>query len=160
MGDKDEELGKSILVAANRFGVTELKLYVESILLEKFLVPSTAVNLLLFADAYVCALLKEGTMDIYALKSIKVIESNSEEWTKLKESNNLLVELFVYASSGRKSYTSMVDDDGTGALDDVGGFDVTSLREHLQQVDLDLDGSRDMLIHRWKNYLRAFDNKK
>ena len=85
MGDNDEELAKSILVATNRFGVTELKLYVGSVLLEKFLVPSTAANLLLFADAYVCALLKEGTMDMYASKSTEVIESNSEEWTKLKE---------------------------------------------------------------------------
>ena len=65
----------------------------------------------------------------------------------------------MYASSGRNSYASMVDD-GNGTIDDVDDFDVTSLRERLQKVDLDVDGSREMLVDRWKNYLRAFDNKK
>merc|ERR1712194_60536 len=149
---------KSILITANRFGVTELKLYVESVLVEHFLVPSSAATLLLLADAHIRALLKEGTMDLYASKSIEVIDSNMEEWTKLKESSNLLVELFVYASSGRHKYSSVVEDDN-GTIDDVDGFDVTSLRERLQTYDLDVDGSRDMLIDRWKMYLRANNNK-
>ena len=50
-----------------------------------------------------------------------------------------------------------VADNGNGTIDDVDDFDVTSLRERLQQqnVDLDLDGSREILVERWKNYLRS-----
>ncbi|OEU06039.1 hypothetical protein FRACYDRAFT_222647, partial [Fragilariopsis cylindrus CCMP1102] len=142
--DDDAEKARLNLLTANRFGCTDLKLYMESILIEKFLVPSTVAGMLLLADSHSCALLKEATMNMYA----------SNDWTKLKESNDLLVELLVYATSSRKKYSSVVDD-GNGTIDDVDDFDVTSLRERLQQqnVDLDLDGSREILVERWKNYL-------
>ncbi|OEU18051.1 hypothetical protein FRACYDRAFT_268855 [Fragilariopsis cylindrus CCMP1102] len=128
----------------------------ESILTEKFLIPSTAAGFLLLADSYSCALLKEAAMVVYASNPNDVMESSQDDWTKLKESNDLLVELLVYATSSRKQYSSVVDD-GNGTIDDVDDFDVTSLRERLQQqnVDLDLDGSREILVERWKNYLRS-----
>jgi len=154
LNDLGEETIKSILVAANRFAVTELKLYVESILIEKSLVSSKAATFLLFADSYSCGLLKEKSMDMYASNSKEVMESN-EDWTKLKESNDLLVELLVYATSDRKRYTSVVDDDGNDTIEDINGFDVTSLRERLQKVNLDVDGSREILVERWKEYLLA-----
>jgi len=159
LSDLDEETIKSILVAANRFRVTELKLYVESILIEKFLVPSKAAAFLLFADAHLCALLKETSMDAYMTDPPAVIASHSD-WTKLQESNKLLTELLLYASAaagGRKRYSSYVrtvDSNGDHILEDADDLDVTSLRERLQQeAKLDVDGSRSMLVARWKDYL-------
>jgi hypothetical protein len=135
---------KSTLTTANRFGVMELKLYMESILIEKFLVPSKAAGLLLLADSCSCGLLKEAAMNMYVTDYIAGMDSK-DDWIKLQESNELLTELLVCATSGRKLYSSVVDD-GNGTLDDVGGFDVTSLRERLQKADLDMDGSREILV--------------
>merc|ERR1712238_280348 len=162
LDDLDEETIKSILVAANRFGVTELKLYAESVVIEKFLVPSKAAALLLFADAHMCALLKEGTMDAYMTDPQAVVASHID-WTKLQESNKLLTELLLYTSSGgageRKRYSTYVrnvDSKGDNILEDFDDLDVTSLRERLQQeTDLDVDGSRSMLVERWKDYLEG-----
>jgi len=148
----DEDIAKSILDAANRFGCTDLKLYIESVLVEKFLVASNTAALLLLSDSYSCALLKEAAMNVYIKDTKTVIESKAD-WTKLTESNDLLLELLLYATTGHKKYSSVVDD-GDGTLDDVDDFDVTSLRERLEKVNLDVDGSRQILVERWKNYLR------
>ncbi|OEU14911.1 hypothetical protein FRACYDRAFT_188278 [Fragilariopsis cylindrus CCMP1102] len=159
--DDDEGTARSVLVAANRFGCTDLKLYAESVLVDKFLVPSNAAALLLFADSYSCALLKEATMNTYINDTKAVIESKAD-WTKLKESNDLLVELLLYSTSGRKKYSSIVDD-GNALIDraivDADDLDVTSLRQRLQKVDLDLDGSREILVERWREYLRTKNNE-
>ena len=37
--------------------------------------------------------------------------------------------------------------------DDADGLDVTSLRERLERAGLDVDGSREMLVERWKQQL-------
>jgi hypothetical protein len=148
----DEDIAKSILDAANRFGCTDLKLYIESVLVEKFLFPSNTAALLLLSDSYSCALLKEAAMNVYIKDTKTVIESKAD-WTKLTESNDLLLELLLYATTGHKKYSSVVEN-GDGTLDDVDDFDVTSLRERLEKVNLDVDGSRQILVERWYNYLR------
>jgi hypothetical protein len=91
----DEGTARSVLLVANRFGCTDLKLYAESVLVDKFLVPSNAAALLLFADSYSCALLKEATMNTYIKEPKAVIESK-DDWTKLKESNDLLVAFVLF----------------------------------------------------------------
>jgi len=141
--DDEEELAKLILLVANRFGVTELKLYAESILVEYFLVPSNAAALLLFADAYICPLLKEVAMDTYMTDSTTFMNAE-DDWNKLQESSKLLTELLVYTNNERTRDSSAV------VVDDVDDLDVTSLRERLQRINLDVDGSREMLVQRWK----------
>jgi hypothetical protein len=147
--DDDGDIAKLILDAANRFSCTYLKLYIESVIVEKFLVPSNAAAFLLLADSYSCALLKEASMNMYVIDSLAVMDSK-DDWTKLKESNDLLTELLVYATSGRsQKYSSVVDN--------VDDFDVTSLRERLEKANLDVDGSRKILVERWRHYLRPTD---
>ena len=97
-------------------------------------------------------------MNMYAYNSKDVMESSQDDWTKLKESNDLLVELLVYATSSRKKYSSVVDD-GYGTLEEIDNFDVTSLRERLQKVGVNVDGTRDYLVELWKSYLRANTKK-
>jgi len=154
--NNNKETMKSILTTANRFGVTELKLYIESMLIEKFLTPSNAASFLLFADSHSCGLLKEFCMNEYVTDSISFMDSQ-DDWKQLQESNKLLVELLVYATSDRKRYSSVIND-GNGTVEDADEFDVTSLRERLQRVELDVDGSRVMIVERWKNYLRTNNN--
>merc|ERR1712194_652456 len=82
--------------------------------------------------------------------------SEGDAWKQLQESNKLLVELLVYTNNigGRPRYSSVVDD-GYGTVEEVDDLNVTSLRERLQQAKLDVDGSRSMLVERWKDYLRS-----
>lgn len=141
--DSDEEIAKSILITADRFGCTGLKLYMESVMVEKYLVPSNVAAIILLADSHVCALMKEAATNMYVKDSKPVVESK-DDWSKLKEPKDLLVELLVYAtssSSGPRKYSSVLND--------------TSLRERLQKVGLDVDGSREYLLELWKNYVRA-----
>ena len=154
----DEEAVKSILLVANRLGVTELKLYAESVLVEKFLVPLKAAAFLVFADSYTCPLLKQESMNAYITDSTTVMNS-VDDWNTLQESPKLLTELLVYATSDRKRYSSIVVTDGDdGTLENTDELDVTSLRERLQQINLDVDGSREILLERWKEYLLATNN--
>mmetsp|Transcript_40387 Transcript_40387/g.45124 ORF Transcript_40387/g.45124 Transcript_40387/m.45124 type:complete len:98 (+) Transcript_40387:3-296(+) len=83
-----------------------------------------------------------------------------DDWKTLQESPKLLTELLVYATSDQQRYVSVVDGDGNidGTLENTDELDVTSLRERLQQINLDVDGSREILVERWKEYLLANDN--
>jgi len=76
------------------------------------------------------------------------------DWKTVQESSKLLTELLVYTNEGRKRYSSFVDE-GRGTVKDVDSFDITSLRERLQQFDLEVDGSRVMLVERWRTHLRT-----
>ena len=76
-------------------------------------------------------------------------------WNQLQESSKLLAELLLFATtttSGRKKYSS-VTGDGDGTIDEADEYDVTSLRERLEKYDLDLDGSREILVQRWQQFL-------
>ena len=170
-GDGDFEKVKAIVCVADQFGCTDLKLYMESMLVDKFISTSTAIELLLFADARSCALLKEACMNTYVADANTVTAANPEAWTQLTESTALLVELLTYATSERKIYVPVVvpnkandkNNQGTSTTstneatptgEDTEDFDVTSLREHLVDKNLDCDGSREILLHRWNDYVR------
>ena len=151
--DKNEAKAKNILLVADRFRCTDLKMYMESYIVETILVPSNAARWLLVADSHACALLKEASMNAYLTDSNTVMTASHDDWNKLKESNDLLVELLMYSTSGgRKKYSSVVDD-GDGTANDADGFDVVSLRERLEKYILDVDGSKDILLKRWKGHL-------
>ena len=87
-------------------------------------------------------------MNAYAVNPSAVMEAK-EDWTNLVKSNRLLTELLVYTNSDRKWYSSVAN--GTPE-EDVENLDVRSLRERLQDVNLDVDGSRETLAQRWNEY--------
>ncbi|OEU07609.1 hypothetical protein FRACYDRAFT_251031 [Fragilariopsis cylindrus CCMP1102] len=140
---KDVTAAIEILLAANRFDCTELKLYVESVIVDKFLTPTIAAKMLIIGDSYSCALLKEAAMNLYASNPSAV--RGSEGWSELKESTYLLDELLEFMS-----YKN--DHDATTTTNTVDNLDVTSLREQLQESKLEVDGSRSMLVERLKKH--------
>ena len=81
-----EIFARKILVAANRFGITELKFYIESILTDIFLDTSNVASYILFADSYTCALLREKSMDLYKENPIDAMTSDG--WTELQQLKN------------------------------------------------------------------------
>jgi hypothetical protein len=143
----DENSAVEMLVLANQFDCTHLKLYAESVLAERFLDTSNAADKLLFADAHSCALLKEAAMGMYATdpRSVK----KTEGYSKLMKSKDLVIELLEYISGERGEYIRVID---CTPEEDVDNLDVTSLRERLQSVRIqDVDGSKEMLVKRWKD---------
>ena len=154
--DETESRATSIVTVADRFGCTPLKLYMESCLIQAVLRPSTNLaRLLLFADSHSCALLKEACMRLYVTDPAAVQDSNEEDWHRLTESNALLVELLNYGTypGRRKQYVAAWVQDDDGTIQEADAYDVTSLRERLEQYQLDTDGSHEMLLQRWKEHL-------
>jgi hypothetical protein len=137
-----------ILLAANRFDCTQLKFYIESVIVDNFLTPTIAAKMLILGDSYSCALLKEAAMNLYASDPIAVRES--EGWTEIKESNRLLDELLESVSHKLVSYKNNGHDATTTTTTTVDNLDVTSLREQLQESKLEVDGNRSMLVARLK----------
>ena len=156
----EEFFAKSILIVANQFGCTGLKLYMESFIVGSFLNSSNAARLLLFADSHACALLKEACMTTYITDPM-LVKRSEDDWNQLKESSDLLVELLEYSTSsvgdarGSRKHFSSVVTNGDGTIHDADTFDVTSIRERLEKYHLDTDGSAEMLLQRWKEHLLA-----
>jgi hypothetical protein len=57
MNAKDAE---GLLRAADKYGCVDVKLYTESMLVDKFLNTSNAARLMILRDSHSCALLKEA----------------------------------------------------------------------------------------------------
>ena len=145
--DKNEAKTKDILLMADQFGCKDLKLYIESFIVENILLPSKAASLLLLADSHSCALLKEASMNLCLAESNTVMTSSHDDWNKLKESNDLLAERLLQSSSGLSNtkYSSVISN-GDDTVNDFDGLNVTSLRERLRKYQLDVDGSKEMLL--------------
>ena len=146
---KDVTAAIDILLAANRFDCIQLKLYIESVIVDKFLNPTIAAKMLILGDSYSCALLKEAAMNLYASDPSAV--RGSDGWSELKESTYLLDELLECVSQQFMSYKNGHDATTTTATT-VDNLDVTSLREQLQESKLEVDGSRSMLVERLKKH--------
>ncbi|KAG7344788.1 BTB/POZ domain containing protein [Nitzschia inconspicua] len=146
---------KSLLVAADNFGCTDLKLYVESTLTEHFLTADTAASLLALADVHSCALLKEAAMLLY-MKDPEAVK-DSKDWTLALKSTSILAELLDTATLGTADIT--IDSSKHLTAEEIEMLDVTSLRERLEKANLDLDGSRETLVKRLITYVDTTTNE-
>merc|ERR1711957_118857 len=88
---KHKDIAKEYLSAADRFDCVHLKLYVESVIVDKFLTAKMAVPWLVYADSCSCALLKEAATNLFLTDPESV--KQSEDWHLIKESPDLLEEL-------------------------------------------------------------------
>jgi hypothetical protein len=139
----DANTAKTVLLAADRFGLVDLKLLAESHLVDKFLDAENAAELLLFADSHSCALLKESAMNKYVSDEKSVMASDA--WSLVKESPQILHDLLEYALKWYRQETS-TDQSQEENIDHY--LTVTTLRRRLEKAGLDVDGSRQVLIKR------------
>jgi len=156
------EMVRSVLRVADRFGCTELKLYTESVLTDKFLDVSNAASMLLFADSFSCALLKEAAMDTYVSNpSAAILQSSDGGWSMVEESPRLLLELIRYKEIDHHrhrhhhhaSRCCRFDDDTNNSVGNNNNrrLGVRSLREQLQEIGgghIPLDGNYEILVER------------
>lgn len=128
-----------LLIAADCYDCVHLKLYAESVITDRFVTPETAAELILFADSYSCALLKEAAIDSFVSDPITV--KKTKEWRNVTKSNRLLLELLDATTGSDKPENN-----------DIDWLDVATIREQLEEADLFLDGSREVLVERLKTF--------
>jgi len=139
-----------LLDAANRFGVVGLKILAETKVAETDIFISTASDLILYADAKNCPLLKERVVDYFVVHAEEIRKHPS--FQKVKESACILDELMEALLSKRILRSFSLGDNDV----DYDTMGVNLLRRKLDERALDVDGSREMLIQR----LEVWDRKK
>ena len=129
-------IGFDLIRAANRFCLTDLKLKVESALVEITVFSVNNVSkYILFADAMICPLLKERAVSYFITRPKDVLKSESS--AELRESAGLMQELLL----------ARVDHDEDLPMGNM-NMPVERLREMLREKKLDLDGSKEALLLR------------
>jgi BTB/POZ domain len=96
----DAEVAKTMLTLADHFGCINLKHYVESVTVEKFLDEHSAADMLLLGDSHTCAQLKEAAIRIFQNQADVVM--NTEGWKRVEESSALLAELLAVLATTTK----------------------------------------------------------
>lgn len=152
-----KELGKDIIEAANCFGVINLKLAVETALVELLVITMrNVVDWLLFADAKTCPLLKEYATSFFVTRAVDLLSLESS--TKLKEAPELYEELMIAIAKDRDMYKEKANNK-VGSRTSMRGNDkplflfhhpssVGELRRKLDERGMDVDGSKEILISR------------
>ena len=138
-----KDQAKAIINAANRFECTGLKLTAEAELATTGITTENAAELILFADATNCAMLKENSMDFFVNNTQEVMAS--EGFAQVKESPSVMAELMDVALGGSKKRpaSSIVDDER-----DYKRMRVATLWQKLDGKGLAVDGAKDILISR------------
>ncbi|KAL7549518.1 hypothetical protein ACHAWF_012779 [Thalassiosira exigua] len=132
-------MGKKLIVAADRFEVVNLKLAVEVAIARAWSFDLTsATDWLLFADSLTCPLLKECTMAYIVARASDFLQSDCSK--NLNESPSLMKEIMLELcnSSNNDNRPDRSWKDAT----------INWLREALYVRELAVDGSREMLISR------------
>lgn len=142
----DEEIlmakASTLIRVADRFGCVGLKLAAEVKLVETGIDTNSAADLILFADANNCALLKEAAVDYFLVHTAEVMET--EGYTRVQESCSTLSELLnAHVISKKLSAPS-----DTIGEKDYKRMCVSQLLDKLDARGLDVDGSKEMLIER------------
>ena len=157
---RSSEIAVELLVAADLYECVPLKLYAESFLVDKCLTTETAASFLVLADSRSCPLLKEAAINLFLDKTEAV--QKSKDWHQIEESERLSKELLAVPMSVTKS--CVVDkNDGSPPIDQAAEqldfaeqLDVTSLREELEEFGYPLDGTRELLVERYKQNIRSY----
>lgn len=135
-----------LLDAANRFGVIGLKLLAESKVVETEISIESASDLILYADAKDCALLKEKVMDFFVAHA-EVIRS-TVSFQKIEESAHVMVELMDALLSKRMLRSFSLGENDV----EYATMGVNLMRSKLEERGLDVDGSRETLIKRLEQW--------
>jgi len=142
---REEGIAIEILVAADFYGCVGLKLFAESVLVDRFLKAENAARLLILANSQSCALLKEAAIDLY-IREGDIVE-RTPDWPRVEESAKLLMELLRVARLEKKKPGG---DDLKGKIQ---GMTVAGLRQNLHRLDRRVDGSREILERRLETFI-------
>ena len=148
--DTLETYAMEIIDAADKYGVTTLKLEAESCYVATTTISTNNVlELLLYADSKNCALLKEAAMDF-------IVENASEVLIKVSLKDipaGLYSDLLAAVVRGGESKKSM---NSSGIeMSDLSTMRISDLRRQAHERGFDVDGSREVLIDALKSSLAS-----
>jgi hypothetical protein len=133
---------REVYDAADAYGVTELKLEAEAYYVDSAVVSvDNVVELLTFADAKNCALLKERVMDYIVANEVEVLERLSLEDVPGVHFSDLLAA--VARADGRTTSRRREGGEGEESLSVMG---IGELRRMAHERGLSIDGSRESLV--------------
>uniref|UniRef100_A0A7R9WWY0 BTB domain-containing protein n=1 Tax=Craspedostauros australis TaxID=1486917 RepID=A0A7R9WWY0_9STRA len=133
---------RDMIKTANRFGCWKLKLLLEARLIDEFLCYAASIDLLLFADSYSCAMLKEAATHTIYRESASILQH--PDFGILCECSALIKELQEYCTGQGKTHND-------GIFDDYSKMSVGDLYKILDERDdiyLDCDLSRLTLLRK------------
>ena len=149
-----KEHANDIIHAADKYGCTGLKLAAEADMAAAGITTENAAELILFADATNCALLKETAMEYFVKNADEVMAS--EGYKQVTESPAILQEMVAAVVSGsKKRPADSTDDNGRNYK----RMRVAELRQKLASKGMDVDGSKDMLVARLEEADEAADEE-
>ena len=140
------EEGKRIIVACDKFGCYDLKLKVELLLANNLMSGKNAMDLLLFAESYTCPILKSHTMMMYRENPEQVMEGNKDDWSSIEQHPKLPSDLLWYTNIDFPNRVTYCSTDHS--KDDYKRYNVFDLIKVLRDWNLDIDGSREILLER------------
>lgn len=138
-----KEVSKSFIRAADKYGCSGLKLAAECAMASSEINAKNAAELILFADAMNCAMLKEAAMDFFVENAQEVMASDG--FAQVKESPAVMAELMELALGGSKKRPAESPD---AKSKDYKRMRVATLRQKLDEKGLDVDGSKEAIISR------------
>ncbi|KAL7544984.1 hypothetical protein ACHAWF_008358 [Thalassiosira exigua] len=139
---------RELLDAADRYGVSDLKLEAEAWFVNS--TPITAdnvIDLLNYADAKNCALLKEKVMEYFV--------ENRKEALKLVSFNGIPVSQSLFTDLLLAMNAGSGDSDEDTDSEEIKVMRISSLRRKLWRMGLEVDGSREALIERIEDWKRT-----
>jgi BTB/POZ domain len=120
---------RTLLRAADRFACIGLKLFIETKLVNSFLKAINAADCLLLAKSHSCALLEEAAIGMVKLMPDEVCATAA--WGTVEQDGKLMTKILM-------------------ATIDPPTPTIAELRKELSKDGLDIDGSRETLLKRWK----------
>ena len=153
--DDMKSYAKKIIDAADRYGISSLKLEAEVCLVNATIFGvENLKDILLYADSKNCALLKEAAMDYMAENKDKVRGKIS-----FHDAPGSLLNDFIEAISRGESKGSQGTDDNN-VDNQYNTLRINELRKKAYEIGLNVDGSREMLIAAFKKVheLESKDN--
>jgi len=134
-----EANARDIIDAADKYGVSNLKLEAEACLVNTTTINvENVMDLLLYSDSKSCALLKEAVMDFLLKNVVDVMDKVS-----FKDVPGEMIKDFM-AAVARNRTSKGVDEASSDGQ--IGTMRITELRRKAHEKGLEVDGSREMLI--------------
>lgn len=146
--DTLESHAMDIIDAADKYGVTTLKLEAESCYVATTTISTNNVlELLLYADSKNCALLKEAAMDFIVNNASEVLTTVS---LKDVPAGLYSVLLAAVVRGGEETKNNV---NSTCSIDELNTMRISDLRRQAHKRGFDVDGSREVLIDVLKSSL-------
>ena len=130
---------KEVITAADRFGLTYLKLEAEAVYVSSLtLTMENVMEYLAFAESKNCAALKEEVVDFIVKHKLDAVEKKVIKDAPVSLSNDILA-----AMAREETKNSAAK---TGIVHKFGAMCISELRREAHSKGLDEDGSREALI--------------